>query len=77
MSATKVLIRRWETSGGKHWYELREDALGFTYAGDNCGGNLGDITLPAALDRMERMIADAREIDGIAYRAVPSARRPD
>lgn len=60
----KKLIRRWQTKGGKHWFELYQDAHGFTYCGNGCGGNLGSISFGQALSHMQAKIAYAK-LDGI------------
>lgn len=50
----KRLVARWEVRGGKRFLELYADEWGYTYTGEDCGGNLGAMTGDAgAIDKME------------------------
>lgn len=65
-----TLIKRWQTKGGKHWFELHAHDVGFSYRCDGGGGYLGTIDHQEAVAKIEKMIADAKTIDGINYYAV-------
>lgn len=57
-----MLINRWQTRGGKYWYELYKDDQGFTYKSDNGGGNLGNITEYQAYTQiLDKMAFDDRK----------------
>lgn len=64
-SEGKEKIARWQTRGGKYWYELYQDESGFTYRGDNAGGNLGDVSREEAIATIEKKVRDHKAIDGI------------
>jgi hypothetical protein len=52
-------IARWESPRGKHWVELYQHTDGcFGYTGNQCGGNLGRITLEAAMNYMAERTAE-------------------
>ena len=52
-----MLVNRWKTRGGRYWFELYRDEMGFTYKSDNGGGNLGNISEEQAYqDILSRMI---------------------
>jgi len=59
----KSLIQRWQTKRGKHWIELYMDDMGFTYRGDDCGGNLGNIDLHQAKAKIQELL-DSSALDG-------------
>lgn len=52
----KILQAKWTSPSGKYWVELYTDRYGATYQSDNGGGNLGNITVIEAIDRMEARI---------------------
>jgi hypothetical protein len=56
-------IARWNTRQNKYWFELYQDELGFSYKGNECGGNLGNISLKEAIQKMEKKI-DYMRADG-------------
>lgn len=60
-------IARWQTRGGKHWFELYqyEDGGGFSYRGDGAGGNLGNMSEEEAIAYIEKRIKAMKEVDGI------------
>lgn len=66
----KTLVARWETRGGKYWYELYKDRLGYTYSGKGSGGNLGDVSEAEAIAHIENYVDGARRIDGINMKRV-------
>lgn len=66
----KKLVAKWQSRRGKHYLELYQDEAGFTYTGDRCGGNLGNITLAQAIDIMETKIQDSKLYDGINMKSV-------
>ena len=39
-----MLVNRWQTRGGKYFYELYKDDMGFTYKSESGGGNLGNVS---------------------------------
>lgn len=46
----RVIIGRWESDGGKYWVELYRDAYGYGYDGKGCGGFIGKVTEPEAVE---------------------------
>ena len=52
----RTLVQRWQSRSGKHWIELYRDDLGFFYEGNDCGGNLGNVTEAQARDEIETRI---------------------
>ena len=64
------MIKRWQTRGNKYWLELYRDENGYSYKGDGCCGNLGDITLDEALARMQWKLDAALAWDGINMKEV-------
>ena len=57
------LIARWNTRQNKYWFELYQDELGFSYEGNECGGNLGNISLEEAIQKIEKKV-DYMKSDG-------------
>lgn len=64
-----MLIARWQTRGGKHWYELFEQDFqgkpSYHYNGDNCGGNIGWSTRDKAIQNIQTRVDDTAKYDGI------------
>ena len=55
------LLTRWESRGGKYWFELYvenyNDKPSYFYKGEGCGGNLGTITEKDAYARAQELIS--------------------
>lgn len=67
-------IARWQTRGGKHWYELFEEdfqgKLSYHYAGDSCGGNIGLTSQQVAIANIKGRVNDTKIYDGINLKRV-------
>jgi hypothetical protein len=64
------IVARWQTRGGRYWFRLYHDYLGYSYRCTGGGGNLGDIAEADAISYIEKRIAGAKAIDGINYNRV-------
>lgn len=67
------VVARWESSGGKNWLELRKDKTGYSYRGNQSGGNLGDISTGDAMREMMKRVAAM----GVSMRQVEQAGAQD
>ncbi len=62
----KRMVARWESRGGKTWIELYADQWGYSYRGNDCGGNRGALADDAAAiadieGRLEWLTPDAHK----------------
>lgn len=53
----RKLIARWESRGGKSWYELFQLSTGFVYYGEKCSGHFNGSNTEEAIIEMEKKIA--------------------
>ena len=54
-------VAAWRSRGGKYQVTLYADALGYTYQGTDCGGNLGAFPDDdAAIEFMQAQVATGR-----------------
>jgi len=65
-----IILARWKSRGGKHYVELHKSAFGYSYNGNNCGGNLD------AFASDEAAVACIQELIDSGYFLPDSAKLP-
>jgi len=64
------LIASWETRGGRYFFDLYETNNGYTYNAPAGLGSLGASDKEDAINKMQEVVGQAKELDGITYRRV-------